>query len=496
MTTLAQGSSATVILRDGGSISVATNGGFGTVAATPNGGTAGTTYLGPAPVRQVFGPYPEGATVVVTNTSCVSFDFDSDRAAFTSADCTLLGLIGDSRMAQSYVLTNSVYRGLPNSIVSWACGLSQGRIRSGYAYNKAVSGSVTADLAGQLANLLAVSPRCTHVAVLTGTNDFVANESGSAAWGRLSQVLGRIREAGMQAIVIMDLPRTGDVTWTTARRQNSLWFNQLVRQNAFSLGAWVVDPSRYISDPASATGDPLANYMYDGIHPATTGAYYAGKDLCDMILSRLPVPYLPGLTNRADVYNATNNPLGSALSNGLFTGTGGTNTTAGGTASGTVADGWNNRTLTGTGTSDASLIARTDGKPGFWQQLVQTSNSGTSTYRFSPITAPAVGTNYPASGSLVLEFDLDVSSATGLEALGFTIYNWDGSSATLGGAQALGSTLIASTYYPLPSAFSGRFRTDPLPYDPASPSILVRLETQINTGAATIKVGNVEVRPV
>lgn len=410
----------------------------------------------------------------------------------------ILGVIGDSRAANAFIVTGTGstagVRTPPYSPVAWACFLSNQRIKTSSSYNKAVSGSGVSDLAGQFGSLLSVVPSCTHVLILSGTNSFGDSVTGSAAWADLAAVLSAIQRSGMQAVVVMDLPRTV-ASWTTEAAQNSLWFNQLIREEAPKYGALVVDAGKYIADPASSSGDPRSGYYYDSTHPATTAAYWIGKEISDKVLSSLADVDLPGFVNRADTYEATNNPLGNIVSYGLFTGTGGTNTSTGGVASGDVADGWNNRTLTGTGTSAASLAARTD-KPGYWQQLQQDSAGGTSTYRYSLITPPAVTTNYPASGYYVLEADVDVSSATGLEQMGFIVHNFNSGGTLYDNVSAFGSTLISATYYPYPSAFSGRMRTNPLPYNSSANQLLVRFETQVNTGAATIKIGNVEVRPV
>jgi hypothetical protein len=433
--------------------------------------------------------------IAATTVQAALAELDGDKIPVRTKP--VLGIIGDSRVASAFVSGGlapaTTVRCPPHAPSTWACFLSGGKIKTSSAYNKAVSGSLVSALAGQLSNLLAVSPRCTHVLILTGTNSFAASVSGAAAWADLVAVLATIRAAGLQAIVVMDLPRA-IAAWSTAAAQNSYWFNQLIREEAPRYGALVVDGANYLADPASATGDPRTGYYYDSIHPATLGAYYIGLDIANKILALLPDVALPGLTSRADVYNAVNNPLGNVLTNGLFAGTAGTNTSSGGAASGTVADGWNNRTLTGTGTSVASLIARTD-KPGNWQQMVQTSGAGTSTYRLSQIANPAITTNYPGSGSVVLECDVDVSSAAGLESMGFSVTNFDGGTVR-DGVIAMGSTLIVATYYPYPAAFSGRLRTDPLPYNVLANQLLIRFETQVNTGAATIKVGNVELRPV
>lgn len=410
----------------------------------------------------------------------------------------ILGIIGDSRAAASYGTVGSApgttTKFPPNSPIGWACFLSNQVIKSGPIYNKAVSGSLITDMVGQFASLLQVTPKVTHVYILSGTNSFAAGVTAATAWSDLLDLLKVIKRAGIVPIINMDLPRAL-ASWTAANAQNSFQFNQLVRAYGPAAGALVVDPSRYIADSASASGDPLSGYYYDGIHPATSAAYYIGKELSDNIIAKLQPAPLAGFTSRGDVFNATNNPYGNALSNGLFVGTAGTNTSSGGAASGTVADSWNNRTLDGTGTSVASIVTRTDGKPGNLQQLVQTSGAGTSNYRFSTIANPAINTNYPSGYSLVLEADIIVSSATGLEGMGWTITNYDGTTVR-DGVQCFGSTLISSTYFPFPGAFSGRMRSPPLPFNSLANQLLVRFETRVTNGAATIQIGGMEIRAI
>jgi lysophospholipase L1-like esterase len=76
MTALAVGSSATVALRDAGQVTVSTNGGFASVTVTPTAGVAQTVSIGPGPTRRTFGPYTEGATVVISNQTVGALDYD------------------------------------------------------------------------------------------------------------------------------------------------------------------------------------------------------------------------------------------------------------------------------------------------------------------------------------------------------------------------------------------------------------------------------------
>lgn len=409
----------------------------------------------------------------------------------------IVGWVGDSRPAASYILTSAgLSEAVPShSIGGWACFNAKQRVHSGRAYNMAVSGSYIGAIGAQMVNLLAVTPRCDYVVCLTGTNSF-ADEglTGAQGWAALvTNFLVPARDAGVQAIIILDIPRAIAGAYSSTDQQNSLWYNQLVRDNAPAYGAWVLDPTGYLADPASSAGAPRTNFYSDGIHPATLAAERIGYALSNLILARLPPPTVQGFVNRADVFNATNNPKGNALTNGMFTGTGGTNTSDAGVASGTVADAWQNRTLTGTGTSVASIVARdadaNGGSPGNFQQLVWTSGTGVSTYRFSQATNPVVTTNYLLGTPLVLEMDVEVESAVGLEGLDIRITDLGFNS-----AYYFGPALINVTYYPYPGAFSGRIRTPPLVLNAASTTVLCRVEGRVNTGAATVRFGNAELR--
>jgi len=79
MTSLAIGASVTLALSNNGFLEVATNGGFGSVTITPIGGAAVSASFGPSPFRKKYaGPYPEGASVLLSNSSAASMDYETD----------------------------------------------------------------------------------------------------------------------------------------------------------------------------------------------------------------------------------------------------------------------------------------------------------------------------------------------------------------------------------------------------------------------------------
>lgn len=91
MTTLAAGSSVTLTLRDGGSVTVATNGGLGSAVTTALNGVPTTTNFGPDAQRRTFGPFSEGGTVVLSNSNCASFDYDTQGIMETGSIIQVLG---------------------------------------------------------------------------------------------------------------------------------------------------------------------------------------------------------------------------------------------------------------------------------------------------------------------------------------------------------------------------------------------------------------------
>ncbi len=87
MSTIAQGSSQTFTISPGSYVSLGSNGGFFQTVETPLGGTAKTIVMGPTPQRRTFGPYVQGATLVVTNQTVdtlVYIDYEGGGGGGTS----------------------------------------------------------------------------------------------------------------------------------------------------------------------------------------------------------------------------------------------------------------------------------------------------------------------------------------------------------------------------------------------------------------------------
>jgi len=502
----------------GGAITVAALG-AGSVTVTP---ASGVTINGDVQPVTIAAQNSEGRLLKTGQDTWVTLDGFTGQIAAANAAAggdplarassrngrATLAVIGDSRVAQGIqiIAQNGGInkKKKPTSFAAWWEFLSRGRISAPSDYNFGVSGSLITALAAQVQQVLALNPRPTHCLILSGTNSFAANVTAADGWAQYAPNIQALVAAGIRPICLADLPRAIG-SWTASAAAQSIQFNQLLFRNAPALGALVVDPAYLLADPANTAGDPLTGYYQNngvtdnGIHPATLADFLIGQAV-DGVVSPLIQGPLPFVSSRADVYDATNNPFGNILESvmsgsSLMQGTAGTNTTNGGTASGTVASGWNNRTLTGTGTSVASIEARADGKPGNNQVLTLSSASGVSTYRFSFITNPLAASYYVAGDKLQLAIDMSVSAATGLEGLYFYVQDFDGTNPR-GAGQWGDNAIIGSNYYPYPTAFSGRAFTDPAIIVASPLSLIIRMEMRVNNGGATIKIGGAELRRV
>ena len=113
MATLQAGSSTSVTLAQGGTISVSTNSGFATVTVTLDSGATTSANFGPLPSRQVFGPYDQGATVaLVSQTADVIYKTTNQGSATTAgAVVDLVIFAGQSQSNSNGITGNDVPAG-------------------------------------------------------------------------------------------------------------------------------------------------------------------------------------------------------------------------------------------------------------------------------------------------------------------------------------------------------------------------------------------------
>lgn len=414
-----------------------------------------------------------------------------DIVAITARDVLpgLVAIIGDSRPV-CHATTGVTNQKQVGSLTPWFEFFSKGRFRLDPAYDKAVGGSTVQATIAQMQAVIAMSPRPAFAFILTGTNTFNGGGSVASAWADLQTTISMAIAAGIKPIVVLDLPRQQSTfSPGAAAGRRSCHFNQLIRDNASRLGYVHVDLTPVLADPASATGDPLAGLYGDGIHLSQKGAVLAGKEAA-AYFAEFGRPYR-GYGSARDDWHATDNPLGNLAIGGLMQGSGGSN--AGTGSSGTVATGWKNSVNGGTGTAVASVVPRTEGGAGNWQQLVITSSGAAVDVRFLPAVNLTVG--FAAGEQYVMEADIEIEAATGLRQITAQLTAYAPGFVVEGRGQY--TSPVSTDVFP-DGAHSGRFRTPPVLVTSATTYLQPEIDLLTITagGSATIRIGAVSVRKV
>jgi hypothetical protein len=423
----------------------------------------------------------------------------------------VLAQAGDSRLSLAKTISGSdLFRNM-HGVGAWAGPLTNGEVKAPLSYNRAVTsatmtsyvgdgganakGIIPADgSAGQLSEILALSPLPSHCLILTGTND-IALPSPAIPLAdmktSMATIIARLLNAGIVPLVLLDLPRG----WVTAAyRQKHFAWNTWLIEAAPKLGAVVIDATPVLMDITNANGDPLASMFYDSpaLHPSNLGAKTAATVIANYFNELgLSTPFRG--FSAGDVYEATNNPQGNKAPNGgVGYGTGGTKT--GANITGDVWTGWRVESVSGPGNVTScvcSVEARSDGGAGNWQKIDLTTSAGVTIWFY-----PAANITATAGDILELGVDLDVSGV---------VANVSNVTARIADYN---STTLLATYYAMnfdtargaiPSAFAGRFSTEGDPMTMlANTTRVFPIMSMTVTGAVTnviMKVGGVSLRP-
>ena len=245
--------------------------------------------------------------------------------------------------------------------------------------NSANGGDDLDDLLAKLPAVLAVMPE-DYLGLLIGTNDINAGTSLATLKTKMTSAVDMITAAGKKPILFTVLPRNavdGAFDWgstgtTQAQKRLILAaYNTWLARFAMERGILCVTWHHVFTD---STGQAIAGYTDDGLHPSGKGSWALAREYNRQI-GHLHPRSVKRAISAYDTYDATYNPQGNPL-NGLFTGTGGATSDAGGTGAitGTVPDNWRLNKGTSTTTSvSAAIVARTDGTPGNILELTFTS---------------------------------------------------------------------------------------------------------------------------
>ncbi|MBU0601122.1 MAG: hypothetical protein KKD25_01820 [Gammaproteobacteria bacterium] len=283
------------------------------------------------------------------------------------------GLFGDSRLVVSMPL-NTTHRSFVNQanvMMNQAMNI---------VVNAAVGGQGTAAMLARIdADLL--SYKLTDVIMLAGTNDIANGSGASVAIANLTAMYDKILARGIRLFACLEYPANS--VYTDATKREALHrINQAIRDYAATHPqVIVVDLFGRLIDATSATGDQIANASYDGIHLSILGAYPCALELKSKVEVIYPTPRKIR-TSLTDVVSAAY-PNGNIVTNGLFVGTGGSETGPG--MSGDTADGWGIQLEAGTATCVGSKVARSDGYQGAIQRLTISASANDTRVRLRQI---------------------------------------------------------------------------------------------------------------
>lgn len=284
-----------------------------------------------------------------------------------------VGALGDGSTSRSFLTSAVSFHWQTNGILTWAKQLVGNRAVFRYEDVYASSGkSTSAAIASEWHTTLANS-NVDFVVVAIGGNDPDNSISLSTTLSNLEIIYNTIL-AGDKEIIAVTLPQR--TSSTTARLNHYKSVNSWIQQKArLDRRIHVVDVTPYLSDATNATGEPLSSRMPNGTNYNAQGAYYVGKLIANILISKLP--YIDDLFSSAgDTYDATDNRYGNLLTNGILNGTGGSVGT-GGTITGNIATGWTVNGATSI-TTTCSKVARTDGISASWQQLAISGTPGST----------------------------------------------------------------------------------------------------------------------
>lgn len=312
-------------------------------------------------------------------------------------------------------------------IFAWARVLLRHRMR--WLKNGGVGGDTVAQMRVRVPDLLALDPG--WVLGFGHINSVSAGVSAAAIISDLDGMFDEIAASGARIVWGTDWVAS---TTTTAGRAVSYAVNDWLRaQVGVRPGFYLAEYQSVMVDPT--TGNPRTGYASDGLHQDGIG-----PRACADMLVRILDPLVP----RSDRLIASNDDPTNLIPNGMM---------VGGT---TYATSWANN---GTGSQAVvSKVARTDGLPGDWQQVVVTSGTD-----YALRNRVAAGT----TGSWVVgdtvyaecEFETDASGWNPTEFnLNVALYN------TPVGAVTRSADMLHLNSVPasIGRAASGIFRTPPI----------------------------------
>lgn len=263
-----------------------------------------------------------------------------------------VGAIGDSLTA------DAIGNGWTNwGWLAWARRYLNDRLDISVSNVFAVGGATVADVRTlQLPQALAADLDICFV--MAGQNSGDGDpESTPVIWADLQAIYDALLQRGTFVVAIplrvhgSAAPQSADVILQASA------LNRLIVEYARTkAGMLAIDVNPLYLD--FSTGQAISTYLRDGIHDNQPSAKAMGRFVADAISAAIPA-FDDRFSVIGDTYDATKNPRGNLLANGLFAGTGGG--VANG-ASGTVAASWS---LQRNANSGASMVGSKQSVAGY-----------------------------------------------------------------------------------------------------------------------------------
>ncbi len=362
-------------------------------------------------------------------------------------------LLGDSMQDTAFLSTATAKSFRNYAMPTWVRFLTRQRVDISFDGNFAVSGDTLEQIAVRTPLVLAANPDL--VIFNGGTNDLViATPFDNMRSTLMLKIILPLVNAGIPVIITPITPRP---SLTAAQRILMAAYNTFLRElcfgdnNSYLLSGVTsgfkssllrfADPTPYMVDYASATGEPLANMIRDTVHTNANGAYWYGLAVANVINQLLP-PLGTQILHPADVYDSGNNNrrgnmIRSGTTNqGLMAGTAGTATpSAGFSFTGVnIATNWTVARTAGSSTMQCNATKenpRTDGPNSGERQRLQFTGSTTGLaletcrIRWSPTFAIGGG-DMQAGDTVYGEIGLQVVSAVNLKGIELALVAFGG----------------------------------------------------------------------
>ena len=480
-----------------------------TIVSGGSGYVANDAILLPNGVILYAATVSSGVVTAVTMYNCGTLPFTAQASAQAQVATTGSGTGFTATLALKG--SGGLRHTLAQGYASWAEMYAGGKATFSYECNWGFSGQGTTELLTMLPYYMA---RCaaqdvSTVVALIGTNDVVVKgRSYATTTANLASIYAQLVGSGFRVIAVPILPRSydgsGDTGLSASNVRAILRINQwIIRYCRDNIGMYLADPTLNWVDLTSATGYPIPatvkstasytnnsnSWTYDGLHPTPCGAQFIGKAIAT-VLSSLYTQTDTRIVSTADTYNASDNPTGNILANGLF------NTASGGTAgtgaSGTVVGSFTLNRVTGSnGTVVASVTTVTNDNGTTYNQqtlALDTTVSGTSeAWRFYQ----QVFSGFSAGDQIYCECEIDVSGIPSAALANAYLECTDG--ITTARSMNLTTNQVQSA-----TSYSGLLRTPPLTVGAGATVVqfLVNMGLIGASKTATVKLGKCVLRKV